>query len=421
MTAEPFVVMAKPVGSRCNLNCTYCYYLGTDQLIGSAPALRMDEETLETFIRTYIQNSLNGPVKVVQFTWHGGEPTLAGLDFYKRAVELQKKYLPQGWQCWNNLQTNGVLLDRAWCDFLAQEHFDVGLSLDGTAAIHDRYRLDAGGQGTYDRVHAAAERLLERGVRPDLLCTVTADAARDPLGVYRALRELDTGWMQFIPIVRWGADGRPTVDSVSPEGYGDFLCAIFDEWIYHDVGRVGVQLFEEVAHVMQGGSPTLCWMARTCGRVVVVEREGDVYSCDHCVDPEHRLGSLKTDGLRPLVDGPGQQAFGEAKRDTLTDQCRSCRYLPMCGGGCPRDRFGISGTGQPGQYYLCAGLYRFFRTAENRLADLARLRRAGTDPAEIPAAILSAERRRWQGVGRNDPCPCGSGKKAKACCWDRRP
>ena len=421
MTAEPFVVMAKPVGSRCNLNCAYCYYLGTDELIGSAPAPRMDDETLETFIRTYIRDSLNGPVKLVQFTWHGGEPTLAGLDFYKRAVELQKKYLPQGWQCWNNLQTNGVLLDEAWCDFLAAEHFDVGLSLDGTAALHDRYRLDASGLGTYDRVRAAAERLREREVKPDLLCTVTADAARDPLGVYRALRELDTGWMQFIPIVRWGSDGRPTDDSVSPEGYGDFLCAIFDEWIYHDVGRVGIQLFEEAARVMQGGSPTLCWMARTCGRVVVVEREGDVYACDHCVDPEHRLGNLKNDGLRPLVDSPEQRDFGAAKGDTLTDQCRSCRYLPMCGGGCPRDRFGTSETGQPGQYYLCTGLYRFFRTAENRLADLARLRRAGADPAEIPAAILSAERRRWQGVGRNDPCPCGSGKKAKVCCWDRRP
>ncbi len=418
MTAEPFVVMAKPVGSRCNLNCAYCYYLGTDELIGNAPASRMDEETLETFIRTYIADS---PGPVVQFTWHGGEPTLAGLDFYKKAVELQKKYLPQGWQCWNNLQTNGVLLDEDWCDFLAREHFDVGLSLDGTAALHDRYRLDAGGKGTYDRVRSAAERLLERGVKPDLLCTVTADAARDPLGVYRALRELGTGWMQFIPIVRWGSDGRSTADSVSPEGYGDFLSAIFDEWIYHDVGRVGVQLFEETARVMQGGSPTLCWMAQTCGRVVVLEREGGVYACDHCVDPGHRLGNVKTDGLRPLVDSPAQQTFGETKRDTLTGQCKSCRYLPMCGGGCPRDRFGLSADGQPGQYHLCAGLYQFFRTAENRLADLARLRRGGVAPGEIPAAIRSAEQRRWQGVGRNAPCPCGSGKKAKNCCWDRRP
>lgn len=414
---QPFVVMAKPVGSHCNLNCAYCYYLGTDALIGSAPAPRMTDETLETFVRQYIQSS---PGPVVQFTWHGGEPTLAGLDFCQKAVELQKKYLPAGWECWNNLQTNGVLLDDGWCAFLAQEHFDVGLSLDGTAALHDRYRRDAAGQGTYRRVYDAALRLKAHGIRPDLLCTVTADAAREPLAVYQALRDLDTGWMQFIPIVRWRDNGAPTEDSVSPEGYGDFLCAVFDQWSRNDAGRTGIQFFNECALVKAGGQASLCWIAPVCGRVPVVERDGGVYSCDHAVDPDHRLGTLD-DGLRKLVDSPVQAAFGAHKRDSLTRQCRECPYLPLCNGGCPRDRFGISEDGEKGQYYLCNGLRRFFRYAGSRLDILADGLRTRQAPSALTAALRAEERAIWKNVGRNDPCPCGSGKKAKTCCWDRKP
>lgn len=416
--AQPFVVMAKPVGSHCNLNCAYCYYLGTDALIGNAPAPRMDDAALEAFIRRYIQDS---PGPVVQFTWHGGEPTLAGLDFYQKAVALQKKYLPGGWECWNNLQTNGVLLDDGWCAFLAREHFDVGLSLDGTAALHDRYRRDVAGQGTYDRVFAAAQRLKAHGVKADLLCTVTADAAREPIGVYSALRELDTGWMQFIPIVRWGENGSPTADSVSPEGYGDFLCAVFDLWSRKDVGRTGVQFFTECALVKAGGQASLCWMAPVCGRVPVVERDGGVYSCDHAVDPAHRLGNVSTHSLLSLVDSPAQSAFGTRKRETLTKQCLECPYLAMCNGGCPRDRFGLSDAGEEGQYYLCAGLRRFFRYADSRLEILARGLRSRQTPAALTAALQAEERKLWKQVGRNDPCPCGSGKKAKTCCWDRKP
>ncbi len=419
MSGEPFVVMAKPVGSRCNLACRYCYYLGTDELIGNAPAVRMDDATLDAFIKRYIDEC---PGRVVSFTWHGGEPTLAGLDFFRRAVELQKKYLGEGRECWNNLQTNGILLDDEWCDFLAAEKFDVGLSIDGAKAVHDRYRLDHRDEGTYDRVAAACERLKSRGVKPDLLCTVTSDSASDPLAVYRALRDLDTGWMQFIPIVRWKDDGTTTPDSVTPEGYGDFLRDVFAEWLYHDLGRVGVQMFAEVARTVGGGgNPSLCTMAETCGRVLVVERDGGVYSCDHFVRPEHKLGDVETDGLSALADSEKQRAFGEAKRSTLTNECRSCKYLPMCGGGCPKDRFAKSRDGEDGQYYLCEGLKAFFDYAVPRLEELVALQRQRKSVGEIAAALRELENARWKGVGRNDPCICGSGRKAKKCCWDRRP
>lgn len=420
MNAEkaPFVAMAKPVGSKCNLRCGYCYYLGTDERIDNGCAAVMDDETLDCFIRRYIGES-TGPA--VSFTWHGGEPTLAGLDFFKKCVALQKKYLPAGWECWNNLQTNGVLLDEEWCAFLAKERFDVGLSIDGAKPVHDKYRKNAAGAETYDEVYAAAKRLVAHGVRPDLLCTVTSDSAENPLSVYRALRELGTGWVQFIPIVRRDENGDVTPDSVTPEGYGKFLCDIFDEWIYHDLGKTGVQFFLECALVLSGGSASLCWMAPVCGRVLVTERDGGVYACDHFVDSDHRLGSVQTDGLRALVDSERQAAFGNAKREKLTAQCRACPHLALCNGGCMKDRFARSADGEEGHAYLCAGLKAFFDHAVPRLKTLAQLQRAGLAPGAIMERLRAQELQRWKGIGRNDPCPCGSGKKAKNCCWDKKP
>ena len=414
--AAPFVLMVKPVGSRCNLSCRYCYYLGTDARLGQPAEGCMSEETLEALIRNYMESS---PGPVVSFTWHGGEPALAGLDFYRRAVALQKKYLPAGFSCWNSLQTNGVLLDDDWCDFLAAERFDVGLSLDGTAELHDAFRPQAGGGGSWEAALAAARRLLRRGVRPDLLCTVTSDTAKQPLAVYRTLRDLGTGWMQFLPIVRRTPDGRVTPDSVSPESYGAFLCDVFDEWVRHDTAHTGVQIFAEAMRALGGGEPTLCTMAPVCGRALVVEKDGSVYSCDHFVRPEYRLGNVCTDRLADLADAPRQLAFGQAKRDTLPARCKACRFLPLCGGGCPKDRFPTEdGEAAP---YLCEGLLHFFSYAEGRLLELLRLQKSGLSPQEAQRALCEWERRLWQDVGRNDPCPCGSGKKAKKCCWNRRP
>ena len=412
-----FVVMAKPVGSVCNLHCSYCYYLDAGARNGQFHQQRMTDQLLENYIRQYIEAS---PGPTVQFTWHGGEPALAGLDFYKKAVALQKKYLPQGWECWNNLQTNGLLLNDEWCEFLAENHFDVGLSIDGSQQIHDRYRKHPNGRGSFEEAAAAVRRLQAHGIQPDLLCTVTADSAKDPLAVYRGLKSLNTGWIQFIPIVR-RENGKVTPDSVTPEGYGKFLCDIFDQWIYHDLGQLDIQLFAEMALVWSGGEASLCWMAPVCGRVLIVEQDGGVYSCDHFVDPQHHIGNIQEASLAQLAELPFQQQFGNAKRDKLTSQCKNCRWLSLCNGGCLKDRFAVSEEGEPGLYYLCDGLRALFAHGEKPLKQVMEYSRRGIRPEAIKNILRTEALERWKGVGRNDPCPCGSGKKAKHCCWDRRP
>lgn len=384
--SKPFVIMAKPVGSRCNMHCSYCYYLDKGKYSSHRTQTRMSFDLLEKLIRQTIE-ACPGPV--VSFTWHGGEPTLAGLDFYKKAVELEKKYLPRGWQAWNNLQTNGLLLNDAWCSFLKENHFDVGLSIDGSQAVHDQNRLDRGGKPTYERVRRAAERLKAAGILPDLLCTVNADSVQDPLGVYHGLKELGTGWVQFIPIVVRLPEGGFAPQSVTPEGYGLFLNTVFDEWITHDLGILDVQLFAETARIWAGGEASLCWMSPTCGRVLIAEEDGSIYSCDHFVDPEHRIGSLNRDRLSKVADSSFQLTFGNDKRDRLTEQCRRCPWLNTCNGGCPKDRFAESNDGEPGQYYLCRGLELFFSHAHGPLTKAMELSSAGKRPAEI-MTILSA-------------------------------
>jgi len=377
----------------------------------------MTDAVLEAFIRDYIASS---PGPVVSFTWHGGEPTLAGLDFYRRAAALQQQYLPRGWTCWNNLQTNGLLLDDAWCAFLAEHRFDVGLSLDGTRANHDRFRTDRGGAGTYERAAEAVRRLQRHGLQPDLLCTVTSSAAEEPLAVYRALRDMGTGWMQFIPIVRRTPQGGLTEDSVTAEAYGDFLCDIFHEWIHHDLGHTEVQLFAEMARAWSGGEAALCWMAPVCGRVLVVEKDGGVYACDHFVRPDHRLGSVLTSSLADLADSPRQKAFGHAKRDALPGMCLACPHRAVCGGGCPKDRFAVTPDGEPGLNVLCAGLRKFFSYAEKPARRALALTARGMPPGAVMETLRAEEEARWRGIGKSSPCPCGSGKKARDCCWNRR-
>jgi uncharacterized protein len=418
MDLEPFVVMAKPVGPLCNLECSYCYYLETERFYKSSHQFRMSDGLLEMYVRQYIEAS---PGPIVQFTWHGGEPTLAGLDFYRIAVELQKRYLPEGWSCWNNLQTNGILLDNEWCSFLADSHFDVGLSIDGTQWLHDKFRKDHSGGGTYERVVAAVRQLQAHGIQPDLLCTVTSATAEEPIAVYRALRDLNTGWIQFIPIVQRTTDGQLTSESVTGEEYGHFLCTVFDEWIRNDLGRLDIQLFAEMALVWSGGTASLCWMAPTCGRVLIVEQDGGVYSCDHFVNPDHRIGDIETSHLSTLVDIPVQRCFGNDKRDRLPMQCRSCSWLAICNGGCLKDRFALAENGEPGLNYLCSGFRQFFAHAEQPLKQVMQLRKSGLTPKAIMTELRAESLARWRGVGRNDPCPCGSGRKAKHCCWSKRP
>jgi uncharacterized protein len=416
--SEPFVVMTKPVGPLCNLECSYCYYLETRRFYESPQDFRMPVNLLETYIRQYIAAS---PGPIVQFSWHGGEPTLAGLEFYQLAVQMQKRYLPEGWNCWNAIQTNGILLDDEWCSFLADARFDVGLSIDGTQGLHDAYRKDHSGHGSYGRTVEAVKRLQAHGIQPDLLCTVTSAAAKEPVTVYRTLRELNTGWIQFIPIVKHTAEGQATPESVSGEEYGNFLCAVFDEWVSHDIGRLEIQLFAEMALVWSGGTASLCWMAPTCGRVLIVEHDGCVYSCDHFVTPGHRIGNIKSSQLGSLIDTPEQRRFGNDKRDRLPGQCRSCHWLAVCNGGCPKDRFASAENGEPGLNFLCSGFRQIFAYAEQPLKQVMQLRKRDFAPNAIMAELRAMALARWQGVGRNDACPCGSGRKAKHCCWSKRP
>lgn len=410
--------MAKPAGPLCNLDCSYCYYLGTADQYERPHRFQMTGEVLETYIGNYIEAS---PGPQIAFVWHGGEPALAGLDFFRHAVALQERYLPDGWTCVNNLQTNGTLLDDEWCSFLGEAGFEVGLSVDGTRLLHDTYRKDRSGRGSYDRAIAAVRRLQANGVQPDILCTVTEELAQQSVAVYRALKDLGTGWFQFIPIVRRDAGGAVTPDSVRPESYGRFLRAVFDQWAHHDLGSLNVQIIAETSLVWAGGTANVCQMAPTCGRVLVVEHDGSVYSCDHFVRPEHRIGDVGTSGLDELVESEIQLRFGLDKRDGLPGQCRSCEWLAVCNGGCPKDRFAVTDSGEPGLNYLCEGFRIFFAHAQPPLLHAMSRLRAGASREVVMAELRERALERWKGVGRNDPCPCGSGAKAKRCCWALRP
>jgi uncharacterized protein len=417
---EPVVAMVKPVGPICNFACGYCYYLAKSSLFGPGERFRMDRRVLESYVRELIAAS---PGPVVNFVWHGGEPTLAGTSFYAEALELQARYIPEGWTCENNLQTNGSLLDDTWCAFLAEHRFSVGLSLDGPARLHDAGRPDRRGRPTHARVMRGLHALRAHGIEPDVLCTLNARSAAAPTEVYRFFLAEDVRWLQFLPVVLRDPEGGVSPWSVSPEAMGEFLCAVFDEWVRHDVGRIGVQNFLESLLVASGRPANLCIVAETCGRVLAVEHDGGVYSCDHFVDPAHRLGNVTGDGIGVLVGGPVQRAFGEAKRDSLPAYCRACPVRAYCNGGCPKDRFATTPDGEAGLNYLCAGYRRFFCHARPKLEAMAAHSRLGRSPAAIMAELEAAEREErklWRATSRNDPCPCGSGVKFKHCCLSRR-
>lgn len=394
--------MAKAAGPICNLDCGYCYYLSKKNLFPRGEHFRMSPDTLRSYVSGFIAAS---PGPEVPFVWHGGEPTLAGLPFYRRVVELQREYLPKGWTATNNLQTNGTLLDQRWCRFLAEHQFTVGISIDGPARLHDAARPGRVGQGSQEDAVRGFRLLREHGIDPDVLCTINRHNVGAPGEVYRFFLDLGVRWLQFLPIV--------APEPVSAEAMGAFLCTIFDEWVRHDVTRIGVQNFLEPMLAASGGQATLCVLAPTCGRALAVEHDGSVYSCDHFVDPAHRLGDVAD--LPSLAASTRQIQFGQDKRDTLPRTCRECPVLSLCNGGCPKDR-------REGVNDLCAGYLRFFthiRPTVERMADLARAGRLPAIMSEL-AQAEQAERRRWNTAGRNDPCPCGSGIKYKNCCLPTR-
>lgn len=421
MTAvDPFVVMAKPVGPVCNLDCTYCYYLGKKSLFPPGERFKMRRDVLEAHVISVIAAS---PGPLVHFAWHGGEPTLAGLDFYRQVVHLQAIHLPTGWRCLNNLQTNGTLLDETWCEFLADNQFAVGISIDGPAHLHDACRIDRRGRGTHSRVLRGLHLLREVGIEPDVLCTLNARNVASPIEVYRFFLGEGVRWLQFLPVVERARDGGLSPASVGSEAMGEFLCEIFDEWIRYDIGRIGVQNFLESFLVVSGRPANLCVMAETCGRVLALEHDGSIYACDHFVDPAHRLGNVSTDRFEVLLGAPWQVSFGEAKRTGLPPCCEECPVGFLCHGGCPKDRFTVAPNGETGLNYLCEGYRRFYSHARPYLDRMARLARDARPPATIMAELEVSERddrRRWHNASRNAPCPCGSGVKYKYCCLATR-
>ncbi|HZR38568.1 MAG TPA: anaerobic sulfatase maturase [Ktedonobacteraceae bacterium] len=420
-TPSAFHVMLKPRGAICNLDCAYCYYL-SKELLYPGSRFRMAKSLLEEYTRQYIEAQA---VSEVTFAWQGGEPTLMRLDFFRLAIELQQKYLRPGMRIQNTLQTNGTLLDDEWCSFFHEHNFLIGLSLDGPREMHDSYRVDKGGKATFDRVMDALALLKKHHVEFNILTTLHAANVAHPLEVYHFLRdEVGTQFMQFIPIVErdnqtgFQEGDQVTPRSVSGKQYGSFLIAIFDEWVRHDVGRVYIQIFDVALAAWVGASPGLCVFEETCGKALAMEHNGDVYSCDHYVEPRYKLGNLRQRPLLAMVNSPEQQQFGQAKRDTLPRYCRECPVRFVCNGGCPKDRILLTPDGEPGLNYLCEGYKAFFTHIAKPMRLMAEELRAERAPANIMYYLAQEEEgllRRFKQAGRNDPCPCGSGRKFKKC------
>ncbi len=399
-----FHVMAKPTGAVCNLDCKYCFFLSKEALYPDSP-WRMGANVQEEYIRQVIEAAGDAPA--VTIAWQGGEPTLMGLDFYRRAMELANRYVRPGVSVEHTFQTNGVLLDDEWCRFFAQNRVLVGLSLDGNREIHDTFRVDKGGAPTFDKVVRAARRLEAAGADFNILCTVHAANGDRGLEVYRFLRdEVRAKFLQFIPIVE-RIDGRVSERSVAPAQWGRFLVEVFDEWVRHDVGRVFVQHFDSALACWHGEGAAVCIHQETCGKGLALMPNGDLYSCDHFVDPEYRLGNILRDRMADLAESPRQIAFGNDKRDGLPRYCRECPVLFACRGECPKSRFLQTPDGEDGLNYLCEGHRMFFTHIDRPMRIMAGLLRKGRPAAEIMAAVAEDEdprptrsRARWEELAR---------------------
>ena len=411
-----FHIMVKPRGSICNLACQYCYYLKKEKLYPEA-GFRMSDDLLEEYTRQYLAAQ---PSQQATFAWQGGEPTLMGLDFFRKAVEFQARYRNTGTVIQNTFQTNGVLLDEAWCDFFLHNDFLVGLSIDGPRPLHDVYRQDKAGRLAFDSVLRALRLLQEKQVKFNTLTCVSAANAGHALEVYRFLRdEAGSSFMQFIPIVeRENENGfqegsRITSRSVDGQQYGTFLIDIFDEWVRHDVGRIFVQIFDATLSAWVGQPPGLCIFDETCGQALAMEFNGDLYACDHFVEPRYFLGNVTGKSLEKLVQAPRQVQFGMDKRQGLPAYCRACEVQFICNGGCPKDRILKTPDEQPGLNYLCAGYRAFFNYASPFMRRMAAFLKIGQAPSAIMPWAGSQPTLRETSPG--SPCPCGSGKMVEEC------
>ena len=426
-------LLVKPVGSECNLNCVYCYYLEKEKLYPGRAGQFMNDELLENFIRMFFASQ---ETRSVRFDWHGGEPTLLGTDTFRKIVNWQKQYA-KGRQVINSLQTNGTLLSHEWCNFFRENSFLIGISIDGPRHVHDRYRVDKSGEPTFDRVMHGIELLKQHEVDFNTLSVVNDYGAAYPLEIYRFLKSIGSRYMQFSPVVERVACAAvpqgltlvaPETDnavlapwSVEPVAYGKFLCEIFDEWVLNDVGNCYVITFDALLAKWCGIEPPNCAFADVCGGGPAMEANGDVFMCDHFVYPEYLLGNLNTSGLAEMLTSESQLRFGQNKQDTLPEYCRHCEYCSICAGECPKHRIVNTPDGKSGLNYLCPGLKMFFTHSAPYMEYMKR----EYDMNGAPAKVMEWARRlkpakasvnTFDELRSYDPCPCGSGKKYKFCC-----
>ena len=425
-----FHLLAKPTGAVCNLDCSYCFFLSKEMLYPGS-RFRMADELLETYLQQLIE--AHAGVPEVTIAWQGGEPTLMGLDFFRRSVELTERHLRPGQRAVITIQTNGTLLDQEWCEFFKENDVLVGISIDGPREIHDGYRVNKGGKGSFDDVMRGLGHLRSAGVDWNVLTTVHALNGDRGLEVYRFLRDdCDARFIQFIPIIERATedtqDGKPrtswrdrplyvqegsyvTNRTVAAKQYGRFLIDVFEEWVRRDVGEVYVQMFDVALANWVGEPPGLCVHSETCGSALALEHTGDLYSCDHFVEPRFRLGNIKEEHMLDLVSSQQQVQFGLDKRDKLPQYCLDCDVRFACHGGCPKDRFIETPSGDPGLNFLCAGFKDFFHHVDRPMRTMGELLSRNRAPSEIVQLYAAEDARR----GRNEPCTCGSERKWKHC------
>ena len=392
--AKPLYVMLKPAGAHCNLACKYCYYLEKNNLYQNSHRHLMSDEMLEQFTREYIEAQT---MPQVLFTWHGGEPLMRSIDFYKKALALQKKYA-HGKQIDNVIQTNGTLLTDEWCEFFAKNHWLVGISIDGPQEYHDHYRVTPAGKPSWEKVMQGIQLLKKHRVEWNAMAVVNAYNAEHPLEFYHFFRDNGCQYLQFTPIVERlteHEDGRtlasladdreiPLADaSVTPQQWGNFLCTIFDDWVRHDVGKTFVEIFDCTLANWMGVLPGICAYSKECGHAGVMEHNGDVYSCDHFVFPEYKLGNIREQSLIDMLYGEKQQAFSRLKHTSLPRQCKECDMEFACHGECPKNRFEKDKYGEPGLNYLCQGYYQYYSHVAPYMDFMKRELLAQRPPANI--------------------------------------
>ncbi len=428
--SDAFHIITKPIGPICNLDCKYCFYLEKDKLFPGSKNWKMNDEVLEKYIRQYIETQ---SVPEINFTWQGGEPTLLGVDFFKKVVELQKKYAGRK-KINNSLQTNGILLNDEWCSFFSQHNFLIGISIDGPKEFHDYYRVYKNQKPSFDKVMRGLGYLKKHNVEFNTLTCVNRINSEHPREIYNFLKEIGSLYLQFIPIIERKAESRAKNElelispdykgesvvtdwSVKPKQYGNFLNIIFDEWVRKDVGKYFVQIFEVALESWYGKSQSLCVFNETCGRAMAIEHNGDLYSCDHYVYPENKLGNILENTLATLVNSPKEIQFGMDKKKKLPNYCLECDVKFACNGECPKHRFIKTPDGEEGLNFLCAGYKMFFHHIDSYMKFMTNELKKYRSPANVMIWAKDKDNGfSHLNIGRNDYCPCNSGKKFKNCC-----